>query len=52
MKKYRSPLDILKQEIDLRYNIVTYKNMYKKFLYQCFEKHNIEIIYDSLKELK
>lgn len=29
-----------------------YKKLHKNFLYKCFEKNNVELIYDTIKDLK
>lgn len=46
-----SPIDLLKQEIDLRNKIIQYKKLQKKFLYYCFERNNVEMIYETLQDL-
>lgn len=46
-----SPLEHLKQEIDFRNKIVQYKKLQKKFLYHCFERHAVEMIYDTLQDM-
>lgn len=43
-----NPIESLKKEIDLRYRITQYKKLHKKFLYRCFEKNNVELIYEAL----
>ena len=47
-----NPLDALKQEINLRHRIMQYKKLHQTFFYRCFEKNNVEHIYDTIKDLK
>lgn len=42
----------LKKEIDLRYRIMRYKKLMKHFLYNRFEKNNVEIIYTAIEKIK
>ena len=41
-------LDNLKQEINIRYNILNYKKLYKNYIYGLYEKHNYEILFDTI----
>lgn len=38
----------LKEEINIRYRIMRYKKLMKHFLYNRFEKNNVEIIYEAI----
>jgi hypothetical protein len=46
-----SPIQLLKEEIDLRYKITMYKKLHKQFLYSCFEKHNFDLLYETVEDL-
>ena len=42
----------LKQEINLRYNIVQYKKLMKNYILNRFEKNNLQIIYNAIESIK
>lgn len=44
-------MEKLKQEIDLRYNIIQYKKLMKNYILNRFEKNNVQIIYKALEEI-
>ena len=41
----------LKDEINFRYNIVQYKKLTKNFVYNCYERHNVEMLFKVLEDL-
>lgn len=41
----------LRDEIDIRYNIVSYKKLVKYFLYNKFEKNNVNLLYHCLENM-
>lgn len=42
----------LKKEYNMRYNFMRYKKLNKLYLYSCFEKNNVELLYKTLEDLK
>ena len=46
-----NPIENLKQEIELRYRIMKYKKLQKQYLYGCFEKHNFDMLYETVEDL-
>ena len=38
----------LKKEINIRYNIMRYKKLWRNFLYNRMEKNNVEIMYEGI----
>ena len=47
-----SPLDKLKQEICLRYRFVQYMKLHKNFLLNRIEKNNVQLLFETLEDLK
>lgn len=41
----------LKEEINLRYNIMRYKKIWRNFLYNRMEKNNVEIMYEAIAQM-
>lgn len=41
----------LKEEINLRYNIIQYKKFMKNFVYNCYERHNVDMLFHVLEDL-
>ena len=41
----------LKDEINFRYNIIQYKKLTKNFVYNCYERHNVEMLFEVLEDL-
>lgn len=41
----------LKDEINFRYNIVQYKKLTKNFVYNCYERHNVDMLFKVLEDL-
>lgn len=57
MTKYKKSLTIcdidnLKQEIEMRYRIVQYKKLQKQFLLNRIEKNNVQLLFETLEDLK
>lgn len=57
MIKYKKSLticdiDSLKQEIEMRYRIVQYKKLQKQFLLNRIEKNNVQLLFETLEDLK
>ena len=50
-KKSKNFLNNLKQEINLRYNIVRYKKLWKRFVLNRYEKNNYEILRCTVEDL-
>ena len=46
-----NPIQLLKEEIDLRYRMTMYKKLHKQFLYSCFEKHNFDMLYETVEDM-
>ena len=46
-----NPIQNLKEEIELRYRITRYKKLTKQYLYSCFEKHNFDLLYETIEDL-
>lgn len=46
-----NPIQSLKEEIELKYRMTRYKKLYKKYLYQCFEKHNFDLLYETIEDI-
>ena len=44
-------IDNLKQEYELRYNIIRYKKLYRDYVYNRFEKNNYNIIMKSIEDI-
>lgn len=42
----------LKDEINMRYNFMRYKKLHKKLLCNIIEKHNVQLLYETLEDLK
>ena len=42
----------LKKEINIRYNIMRYKKLWRNFLYNRMEKNNVEFIYEAIIDIK
>ena len=42
----------LKKEYELRYKIIRYKKLYKAYLYSTIEKHNAELLFNTLYDMK
>lgn len=53
-KKFLTICDIdnLKQEIEMRYRIVQYKKLQKQFLLNRIEKNNVQLLFETLEDLK
>ena len=47
-----SPIDRLKQEIELRHNILKYKKLHKNFLLNRIEKNNVNLLFEAIEDLK
>lgn len=45
-------MEKLKQEINLRYNIVQYKKLMKNYILNRYEKNNLQIIYNTIEDIK
>lgn len=45
-------MENLKKEINLRYNIVQYKKLFKNYLLNRMEKNNVNIILEAIEQLK
>lgn len=45
-------IETLKQEIDMRYHFVQYKKLHKQYLLNRIEKNNVNILLDTLYDLK
>lgn len=41
----------LKDELNLMYNIVSYKKLVRQFLYTKFEKNNVNLLYHCLENM-
>lgn len=41
----------LKQEYELRHNIIRYKKLYKNYLYNRFEKNNYNMIIKAIEDI-
>lgn len=57
MTKYKKSLticdiDSLKQEIEMRYRIIQYKKLQKQFLLNRIEKNNVQLLFETLEDLK
>ena len=50
-KKSRNFLNNLKQEINLRYNIVRYKKLWKGFVLNRYEKNNFELLRYTIEKM-
>ena len=42
----------LRKEYDLRYNVMRYKKLHKLYLYSIFEENNVNLLYQTLENLK
>lgn len=41
----------LKEEINFRYNIIQYKKFMKNFVYNCYERHNVDMLFQVLEDI-
>lgn len=44
-------IDKLKKEIDLKYNIIQYKNLMKRYILNRIEKNNINILFSTIEDI-
>lgn len=50
-KNFLTPIDKLKQEIELRYRIKCYEKLHNLYLCNRIEKNNVNIIYKGIEDL-
>lgn len=43
-------MNLLKQEYEIRHRIACYKDLHKKYILQCYEKNNYELLRYQLKQ--
>ena len=48
----RYDIESLKKEYNLRYKIIRYNKLYKQVLYPIIEKHNYNMLYRTLENMK
>ena len=51
MKKEKSPIDKLKEEIEFRHRIYLYKKAYEQYILNRMEKNNYNIIMEAIEQL-
>ena len=51
MKKEKSPIDKLKEEIELRHRMYMYRKLQKQYILNRMEKNNYNIIMEAIEQL-